>query len=212
MPDAPSSALVLLLALALGYLLGSIPFGLLLTRLAGTRDIRSIGSGNIGATNVLRTGRKDLALATLILDGGKGTLAAVLGQYFGGPDLMIVAAFAAFVGHLFPVWLKFNGGKGVATFLGVTLGLYWPLGLLCCGTWLLVAAVSRLSSLSALLAAALSPLFAWFLVSPPAQALGVALLCAVMAVLVFIRHHQNIARLLKGEEPKIGKKKADGGA
>ncbi|WP_430398574.1 glycerol-3-phosphate 1-O-acyltransferase PlsY [Ferrovibrio sp.] len=202
----------ILLALSCGYALGSIPFGLVLTKLAGLGDIRAIGSGNIGATNVLRTGRKDLALATLVLDGGKGTLAAILGQYFGGPDLMIVAAFAAFVGHLFPVWLKFNGGKGVATFLGVTLGLYWPLGLLCCGTWLLVAAVSRLSSLSALLAAALSPLFAWFLVSPPSQALGVALLCAVMAVLVFIRHHQNIARLLKGEEPKIGKKKADGGA
>ncbi len=195
------------IALAAGYLLGSIPFGLVLTKLAGLGDIRAIGSGNIGATNVLRTGRKDLALATLILDGGKGTLAAILGQHFGGPDIMVAAAFGAFIGHLFPVWLKFNGGKGVATFLGVTLGLYWPLGLLCCGTWLLVAAVSRLSSLSALLAAALSPLLGWYLVSP-----SVALLCAVMAVLVFIRHHENIRRLLKGEEPKIGKKKAADGS
>ncbi len=197
----------LLIALAGGYLLGAIPFGLLLTKLAGLGDIRAIGSGNIGATNVLRTGRKDLALATLLLDGGKGTAAALLGLYFGGPDIMLAAAFGAFIGHLFPVWLKFNGGKGVATFLGVTLGLYWPLGLLCCATWLLMAAVFRYSSLSALVAAALSPLYAWLIAPDTLPAAGMAALCAIMALLVFIRHHQNIRRLLKGEEPKIGKKK-----
>ncbi|MBP7064264.1 glycerol-3-phosphate 1-O-acyltransferase PlsY [Ferrovibrio sp.] len=197
----------LLIALAGGYLLGAIPFGLLLTKLAGLGDIRAIGSGNIGATNVLRTGRKDLALATLLLDGGKGTAAALLGLYFGGPEIMLAAAFGAFIGHLFPVWLKFNGGKGVATFLGVTLGLYWPLGLLCCATWLLMAAVLRYSSLSALVAAALSPLYAWLIAPDTLPATGMAALCAIMALLVFIRHHQNIRRLLKGEEPKIGKKK-----
>ena len=201
----------ILIALAGGYLLGAIPFGLLLTKLAGLGDIRAIGSGNIGATNVLRTGRKDLALATLLLDGGKGTAAALLGLHLGGPEIMLAAAFGAFIGHLFPVWLKFNGGKGVATFLGVTLGLYWPLGLLCCGTWLLMAALLRYSSLSALVAAALSPVYAWFLAPEGVSPLGLAGLCAAMAVLVFIRHHQNIARLLKGEEPKIGKKKATDG-
>ncbi len=197
----------LLIALGAGYLLGSIPFGLVLTKLAGLGDIRAIGSGNIGATNVLRTGRKDLALATLLLDGGKGTAAALLGSYYGGPEIMVVAAFGAFIGHLFPVWLKFNGGKGVATFLGVMLGLAWPLGVLCCASWLAIAAISRYSSLSALLTAAMSPVAAWFLVSP-----SVAILCAVMALLVFIRHHQNIRRLLKGEEPKIGKKKDEPGS
>lgn len=202
----------MLIALPAGYLLGSIPFGLLLTKLAGLGDIRAIGSGNIGATNVLRTGRKDLALATLLLDGGKGTAAALLGLYFGGPEIMLAAAFGAFIGHLFPVWLKFNGGKGVATFLGVTLGLYWPLGLLCCATWLLMAAVFRYSSLSALVAAALSPLYAWFMAPDALPAAGMAALCAIMALLVFIRHHQNIRRLLKGEEPKIGKKKDAAGA
>ncbi len=198
--------LELAIAIALGYLLGSIPFGLLLTKLAGLGDIRKIGSGNIGATNVLRTGRKDLAAATLLLDGGKGTAAALIGAQFG-PDIMVAAALGAFIGHLFPVWLKFNGGKGVATFLGVLLGLAWPLGVAACASWLLIAFVTRYSSLSALLTAAASPIAAWYIVSPQ-----VAGLCAAMAVLIFIRHHQNIRRLLKGEEPKIGRKKAEADA
>lgn len=193
-------------AIVLGYGLGAIPFGLVLTRLSGLGDIRSIGSGNIGATNVLRTGRKDLAAATLLLDGGKGTAAALLGSYFG-PDVMLVAAFAAFIGHLFPVWLKFKGGKGVATFLGVLLGVAWPVGVFAILCWLTVAFTLRYSSLSALVAAALSPVVAWFMIGP-----DVAGLAALMAVLVYLRHHENIARLLKGTEPKIGKKKPEDGA
>ncbi|MFC3677448.1 glycerol-3-phosphate 1-O-acyltransferase PlsY [Ferrovibrio xuzhouensis] len=193
-----------LAAALLGYLLGSIPFGLVLTRLGGLGDIRSIGSGNIGATNVLRTGRKDLAVLTLLLDGGKGTAAALIGAKYG-PEIMVIAAFAAFLGHLFPVWLKFRGGKGVATYIGVLLGAAWPVGIFACLAWLATAAISRYSSLSALIAALLSPLFAWYYAGPQ-----VAGLAAAMAVLVYIRHHQNIARLLKGEEPKIGRKKSDG--
>ncbi|MEK9969696.1 MAG: glycerol-3-phosphate 1-O-acyltransferase PlsY [Ferrovibrio sp.] len=192
-------------AAVLGYMLGAIPFGLVLTRLGGLGDIRSIGSGNIGATNVLRTGRKDLAALTLLLDGGKGTAAALLGAHYG-PDVMLVAAFSAFVGHLFPVWLKFNGGKGVATFLGVMLGVAWPIGVFGCVTWLFMAFTLRYSSLSALTAAILSPVVAWFVIGP-----DVAALAALMAVLIYIRHHQNIARLLRGEEPKIGKKKPEDG-
>ena len=194
-----------LAAAVLGYMLGAIPFGLVITKLSGLGDIRKIGSGNIGATNVLRTGRKDLAALTLLLDGGKGTAAALLAAWYG-PDVMLVAAFAAFVGHLFPVWLKFNGGKGVATFLGVLLGVAWPIGVFAILCWLAVAFTLRYSSLSALVAAAASPVVAWFTVGP-----DVAALAALMAVLVYIRHHQNIARLLKGEEPKIGKKKPEDG-
>jgi len=199
--DSPMS--YFLAAVVLGYMLGAIPFGLVLTKLSGLGDIRSIGSGNIGATNVLRTGRKDLAAATLLLDGGKGTAAALLGAYYG-PDVMLVAAFAAFIGHLFPVWLRFKGGKGVATFLGVLFGVAWPVGVFACVTWLAVAFTLRYSSLSALVAAALSPVLAWFLIGPE-----VAILAALMAVLVYLRHHENIARLLKGTEPKIGKKKPE---
>lgn len=198
-----SPTLYFLAAVVLGYMLGAIPFGLVLTKLSGLGDIRSIGSGNIGATNVLRTGRKDLAAATLLLDGGKGTAAALLGAYYG-PDVMLVAAFAAFIGHLFPVWLRFKGGKGVATFLGVLLGVAWPVGVFACLTWLAVAFTLRYSSLSALVAAALSPVLAWFVIGPE-----VAILAALMAVLVYLRHHENIARLLKGTEPKIGKKKSE---
>jgi len=201
----PETSLLAMAAIG-GYLLGSIPFGLLLTKIAGLGDIRAIGSGNIGATNVLRTGRKDLALATLLLDGGKGTAAALIGAQFG-ETAMLIAAFFAFLGHLFPVWLRFNGGKGVATFLGVLLGAYWPIGLIACLTWLAVAALTRYSSLSALIAAATSPLVAWYMVGP-----HLAALCAAMAVLVFIRHHQNIRRLLSGTEPRIGKKKPDAAA
>ncbi|HLO75955.1 MAG TPA: glycerol-3-phosphate 1-O-acyltransferase PlsY [Magnetospirillum sp.] len=194
--------MVELIAAAIGgYLLGSIPFGLVLTRMAGLGDIRQIGSGNIGATNVLRTGRKGLALATLLLDGGKGAIAVGLAWALVGGHAPLVAGFAAVLGHNFPVWLKFKGGKGVATTLGTLIAACWPVGLAACGTWLVAAALFRISSLSALSALALSPVYAWFLVGPEASAMA-----AGLAVLGFIRHHANIRRLLKGEEPKIGAK------
>jgi glycerol-3-phosphate acyltransferase PlsY len=180
-----------------GYLLGSIPFGLILTRLAGLGDIRAIGSGNIGATNVLRTGNKRLAALTLLLDGLKGTAAVLIGGHWG-PDAAIFAGAGAFIGHLFPVWLKFKGGKGVATMLGIFFGLYWPLGLFAIAVWLIVAFVFRYSSLSALIAAAASPVFAWFLINRQ-----VAGFCLFLALLVWWRHAANIKRLLKGEESKI---------
>jgi glycerol-3-phosphate acyltransferase PlsY len=189
------------LAALLGYLLGSIPFGLVLTKLAGLGDIRSIGSGNIGATNVLRTGRKDLALATLLLDGGKGA-AAVLIARFVSEDLTVIAGGAAILGHLFPVWLKFKGGKGVATTLGTLIAANWMVGIGACLVWLLTAIVFRYSSLSALIAVAAAPFIALWLGTVPQ-----VWLAAFAAVLVWIRHHENIRRLLKGEEPKIGKKK-----
>ena len=189
-------------ALVFGYLLGSIPFGLVLTRLAGLGDIRKVGSGNIGATNVLRTGRKGLALATLLLDGGKGALAVLIGREFG-PDIAVLAGGGAFLGHCFPVWLRFKGGKGVATYLGVMLAIAWPAGLACCLTWLAVAALLRWSSVAALSAAALGPLYAYLWADWQRMELAVFL-----AVIVFIRHHANIRRLLSGEEPKIGAGKA----
>ncbi|MCW2248780.1 glycerol-3-phosphate acyltransferase PlsY [Azospirillum fermentarium] len=195
-------ALPLILAALLGYLLGSIPFGLVLTRLAGLGDIRQIGSGNIGATNVLRTGNKPLALATLLLDSGKGALAALLALWVAGPEAALLAAGGAMLGHTFPVWLGFKGGKGVATALGVLLAVAWPVGAGACLTWLAVAALFRISSLSALVALALAPLTSLWLATAP-----VAALALFIAVLVFIRHEANIRRLLKGEEPKIGKKK-----
>ncbi|NFV81318.1 glycerol-3-phosphate 1-O-acyltransferase PlsY [Magnetospirillum aberrantis] len=186
-----------------GYLLGSIPFGLVLTRLAGLGDIRQIGSGNIGATNVLRTGRKGLALATLLLDGGKGAIAVGLAwALLGGGNAPLVAGFAAVLGHNFPVWLKFKGGKGVATTFGTLIAAAWPVGLAACLTWLVVAFLFRISSLSALVALAASPVYAWFLAGPQA-----AVMAAGLAVLGFVRHHTNIVRLLKGEEPRIGAKK-----
>jgi len=197
----------LLVTIVLGYLLGSIPFGLLLTSMAGLGDIRKIGSGNIGATNVLRTGNKRLALATLLLDGGKGAVAVLLARAcFFDPRLAVIAGACAFLGHLFPVWLKFKGGKGVATALGTWLALSWPIGVLACLTWLVVALVFRYSSLSALLAVALAPIYAIWLGTPPLIWFGIG-----VAVLVWIRHHENIRRLLKGEEPKIGKKKPSPG-
>ena len=189
---------------AVGYLLGSIPFGLVLTRMAGLGDIRNIGSGNIGATNVLRTGNKPLALATLLLDGGKGALAVLLAHLvFQSSGLGVVAGGSAFLGHLFPVWLKFRGGKGVATALGTWLALNWQIGVLICVTWLVVALIFRYSSLSALLAMALAPVYAYILGYPALIWFG-----AAVALLVWIRHHENIRRLLKGEEPKIGRKKS----
>lgn len=193
-----------------GYLLGSIPFGVIITRLGGAGDVRKIGSGNIGATNVLRTGRRDLALLTLIGDGGKGAVAvfaALLWASHGGADAKTAAALAggaAFVGHLFPVWLGFKGGKGVATFFGTLLAIDWPVGFAAGATWILMAAVFRMSSLAALTAAALAPLFALALHA----GLPVIVLAVFMAVLIFIRHHENIARLLKGQEPRIGGGKA----
>jgi glycerol-3-phosphate acyltransferase PlsY len=201
----------LALAAVGGYLLGSIPFGVILTRAAGAGDVRNIGSGNIGATNVLRTGRKDLAFATLILDAGKGAAALILARWLLGSELAgAVAGGAAFLGHLFPVWLGFKGGKGVATFFGLLLAAHWPLGLLAGATWLLVAFALRYSSLAALVAAAAAPLYTLL----PLQALGLptsgalTVLAAFTAVLIYIRHHENIARLLKGAEPRIGASKA----
>ena len=188
------------LAIALGYLLGSIPFGLVLTRIAGYGDIRKIGSGNIGATNVLRTGNKPLALLTLILDSGKGAAAALIARYYA-PDLAPFAGVAAVLGHNFPVWLGFRGGKGIATTLGTLAALSWPVGLAAGLTWLVVAAAFRYSSLSALVCIALAPVYAWYLSS---EAIAVA--AAVLAVVGWIRHKDNIRRLLAGAEPKIGKK------
>lgn len=194
--------LELIVAAAAGYLLGSVPFGLVLTRAAGLGDIRQIGSGNIGATNVLRTGNKPLAAATLILDSGKGAIAALLALWLGGETAALVAGGAAMLGHSFPVWLGFKGGKGVATALGVLLAAAWPVGLGACLTWLATAAVFRISSLSALVAIGLSPVTAYYFAGP--ETAGLALF---IAVLVFVRHEANIRRLLAGEEPKIGAKK-----
>lgn len=188
-------------ALAFGYLLGSIPFGLVLTKLSGLGDIRQIGSGNIGATNVLRTGRKDLALATLLLDGGKGAIAVLIARLIS-EDLTVIAGGAAILGHLFPVWLKFKGGKGVATTLGTLIAANWMVGIGACLTWLVAAVLFRYSSLSALIAVAAAPFLALWLGTVPQ-----AWLAAFAALLVWIRHHENIRRLLKGEEPKIGRKK-----
>jgi glycerol-3-phosphate acyltransferase PlsY len=196
-------------ALAGGYLLGSIPFGVIATRLGGAGDLRQIGSGNIGATNVLRTGRRDLALMTLLGDGGKGAAAVLLAWLAtrdGTPEqqavLTSLAGGAAFLGHLFPVWLKFKGGKGVSTFLGTLLAAAWPVGLAAAATWLIVAFVFRFSSLAALVAVALAPAIALLLGRPHA----IALLALFMALLVYVRHEDNIRRLLKGQEPRIGAK------
>ncbi len=187
-----------LAAFAAGYLAGSIPFGLVLTRFAGLGDIRGIGSGNIGATNVLRTGNKKIAAATLLLDGAKGAVAVLIADRFYGNDIAIVTATGALLGHLFPVWLKFRGGKGVATALGILLALAWPVGALACATWLLAALLFRYSSLAALIALAASPFFAWGLAAPQQTEF-----CIGLAIVVWLRHHENIRRLLKGEESRI---------
>jgi len=184
----------------LGYLLGSIPFGLLLTRAAGLGDIRKVGSGNIGATNVLRTGHKGLAAATLLLDALKGVAAVLIAQQVG--QLAAVGAAAgAVLGHMFPVWLSFKGGKGMATALGVMWGLSWPVGAIACAAWLMFAAIFRYSSLATLLSVVVAAIAAWFLTDP-----RVAILLTLLVPLVWVRHHANIRRLLKGTEPKIGQR------
>ena len=188
-------------ALLLGYLLGSIPFGLILTKLAGTEDLRSIGSGNIGATNVLRTGRKGLAAATLICDMLKGTLAVVIAGYLGGPNAAMLAALGAFLGHLFPVWLGFKGGKGVAVYIGALIGLFWPAAVLFCLVWISTAAITRYSSLSALVASVVTPIFLWWFGHP-----ALASLFAVLTLLLFYMHRENITRLQAGTEGRIGQK------
>ena len=189
-----------LAAFAGGYLVGSVPFGLLLTRLAGIGDVRRIGSGNIGATNVLRTGRKGLAALTLLLDAGKGAAAVLIAAIYG-PHAMIAAGFGALIGHLFPVWLRFRGGKGVATALGIMLGISWPTALVCLAVWIAVAGVTRYSSLAALVATFTVPFVAWWLATPPIAAFG-----ALVAVVVWLRHLPNIRRLLRGDETRIGDK------
>ena len=204
MPTLTSDPFLLVLTAGLAYLLGSVPFGIAMARLFGLGDLRAIGSGNIGATNVLRTGNKLAAFLTLVLDAAKGGVAVLLARAFVGEDAAQVAAFAAFLGHLFPVWLGFRGGKGVATFLGVVLALDWRVGLACCATWLLVAALTRYSSLAALVAAALSTL--WMVVFGQGQ---MTVLALALATLVFIRHHENIGRLMRGEESRIGGGKSD---
>ena len=201
MPGFESGGLALILTAALGYLLGSIPFGILVTRGMGLGDLRHIGSGNIGATNVLRTGHKGAALATLLLDGGKGAAAVLLARAASGEDAAQIAGFAAFLGHLYPVWLGFRGGKGVATFLGILLALAWPVGAAACLTWFATAVISRISSLSALVAAALAAVWAALLGHG-----SIVWLTIVLATLVFWRHRANIERLKAGTEPKIGTK------
>ncbi len=187
------------LALAFGYLLGSIPFGLLLTRAAGGPDVRKIGSGNIGATNVLRTGRKGLAAATLVCDALKGTVAVLLVAHFAGHDAALAAGLGAFLGHIFPVWLKFKGGKGVATYIGLLIGLYWPSALIFCALWLAIAFLTRYSSLAALIASAVTPFALWALGTPRTAALF-----ALLSALLWIMHRANIRRLIDGSEGKIG--------
>ena len=212
MQDLVGPALgTLALVAAGGYLLGSIPFGVILTRAATGQDVRGIGSGNIGATNVLRTGRKDLAIATLLLDAGKGAVALLIARALFDSDLAgAIAGGAAFLGHLFPVWLGFKGGTGVATFFGLLIAAAWPLGLMAGATWILAAALFRISSLSALIASAAAPVYALL----PLAALGlpapqpILALSIFTAALIWVRHHQNIARRLKGAEPRIGAGKA----
>jgi glycerol-3-phosphate acyltransferase PlsY len=211
MPIESLSPLIIAAALIGGYLLGSIPFGVLVMKAAGVGDPRAIGSGNIGATNVLRSGRRDLAALTLLGDGGKGAVAVLiawLATRGDAPEMQAqvtaIAAGAAFLGHLFPVWLGFKGGKGVATFFGTLLAAAWPVGLAAGATWIIMALVFRISSLAALTAAVLAPLLALFVFDRPYP---IALLSLFMALLIFVRHQENIRRLLRGEEPRIGGKK-----
>ncbi|GAB5447787.1 glycerol-3-phosphate 1-O-acyltransferase PlsY [Gymnodinialimonas sp.] len=200
-PDVTTSLPLLGLTALLAYSLGSVPFGIVMARAFGLGDLRAIGSGNIGATNVLRTGNRLAAFLTLVLDAGKGAIAVVVARLVLGEDAAQLAGFAAFLGHCFPIFLGFKGGKGMATFLGTLIALVWPIGLAACACWAVTAALFRMSSLAALVAAALSPVAAFMLGQPT-----VVVFCAALAVLIFIRHHENIARILKGEEPRIGKK------
>ena len=201
MPQLTTQPLILLIVALCAYLAGSIPFGLIITRALGLGDLRQIGSGNIGATNVLRTGNKGAAAATLILDAGKGAVAVLIAKLIG-PDATQLAALCAFLGHLYPVWLRFKGGKGVATFLGTLIALDWPIGLAACLTWLVVAVLTRISSLAALTAAALSTF--WLLYFHQAT----MLLVMILTLLVYWKHWPNLQRLKAGTEPKIGAKKA----
>lgn len=201
MPEISSTYQMLALAAIAGYLLGSIPFGMVIARVMGLGNLRDIGSGNIGATNVLRTGNKGAAALTLIFDAGKGAVAVLVARALIGEDAAQIAGLGAFLGHLFPIWLRFRGGKGVATFLGILLALYWPLGLAACGTWLLVAVLMRMSSLAALATAALIPL--WMLYLGHADML---LLGAIFTVLIYLRHGENLRRIKAGTEPKILRK------
>lgn len=203
MPEIVTSPVLLILVGLFGYLLGSVPFGIVITRALGLGDLRAIGSGNIGATNVLRTGNKGAALATLLLDAGKGAIAVLIARFAVGEDASQVAGGMAFLGHLFPVWLGFKGGKGVATFLGTLIALAWPVGLAACATWAVAAAITRISSASALIAAALSGL--WCLIFDRGDVL---FLTFALMVLVYIRHWSNLKRIKAGTEPKIGKKQA----
>jgi len=192
----------ILYALVGGYLLGSIPFGLLIARTTGQGDIRKIGSGNIGATNVLRTGRKDIAFITLLLDAGKAGIAALIFNHFFDEPIGFFAGAAALIGHCFPIWLKFKGGKGVATFFGALLATAWPIGLIAGAIWLACAFITRISSLSALAAAGSAPLIAFMM-----GYTNVAIMSAVMAIIIYIRHAENIGRILQGTESRIGQKK-----
>ncbi len=201
MPPLTTDMPTLLIVALLAYLLGSVPFGVLITRALGLGDLRSIGSGNIGATNVLRTGNKRAAAATLVLDGAKGAVAVLVARWLAGEDAAQLAGLAAFLGHLFPVWLRFRGGKGVATFIGVLLALVPLVGLAVCATWLAVAIVSRYSSLAALMAAALSTIWMFALGAGEAVILGL-----ILTLLIYWKHATNLARLKAGTEPKIGQK------
>ena len=203
MPQLTTDPMLLALTAILAYLLGSIPFGIVITRAFGLGDLRKIGSGNIGATNVLRTGNKSAAAATLILDAAKGGIAVLIARYTLSEDAAQLAGLAAFLGHLFPVWLGFKGGKGVATFLGIILALAWPVGLAACATWVAAAALTRISSAAALCAAGMTGL--WLLIFNQGTML---LLVFILTILVYIRHAANIARIKAGTEPKIGAKKA----
>lgn len=200
-PDLTTAPTLMALTAVAAYLLGSVPFGIVMARVFGLGDLRKVGSGNIGATNVLRTGNKGAAALTLILDAGKGAAAVLAARATLGADAAQIAGFAAFLGHCYPVYLGFKGGKGVATFLGTLIALAWPVGLGACGLWAVTAAMSRISSLSALVAAGLAPVVAILLGRPDATAFAIAL-----AVLVFYRHGDNIRRLRAGSEPRIGRK------
>jgi glycerol-3-phosphate acyltransferase PlsY len=203
-PTFESSAQILALTAVAAYLLGSIPFGLVMARVFGLGDIRQIGSGKIGATNVLRTGNKPAAALTLILDAAKGGIAVLIARAVFAEDAAQLAGFMAFLGHCFPIFLGFKGGKGVATFLGTLLALFWPAGLAACLTWLIVAAISRISSLSALVAALFAPVWIVVLGMP-----GAGLVTALLAAIIFSRHQQNIQRIIAGTEPKISRKKPE---